>query len=95
VAREGVGPEHPALLGGDDLGRRFARASSLAIDALSLMTLYLLSRSSTLMTALRPEHAELARVVNAAASLGLAIAFTVVALQFTWRCVRYARTSPR
>lgn len=75
--------------------RRFARASSLAIDALSLMTLFLLSRSSALMTALRPEHAELARVVNAAASLGLAIAFTVVALQFAWRCVRYARTSPR
>jgi hypothetical protein len=74
--------------------RRFARVSSLAMDALSLLTLFLLARGE-LVRALGPEHAELARVVNGAAGAGLSIAFTVVGLQFAWRCVRYARTSPR
>jgi hypothetical protein len=75
--------------------RRFARASSLAIDALSLVTLFLLSRSSDLMVAVGSQNAEIVRAVNAAAGLGLAIAFTVVALQLAWKCVRYARTSAR
>jgi hypothetical protein len=72
--------------------RRFARLSTLAVDTLSLVTLFLLARSGDVMTALRPEHAELARVVNAAAGVGLAVSFAVVALQLAWKCVRYART---
>jgi hypothetical protein len=75
--------------------RRFARASSLAVDSLSLVTLFLLSRSSDLLAAVRPQDVEIIRAVNGAAGLGLAIAFTVVALQFAWKCVRYARTSTR
>ena len=73
--------------------RRFARASSVAVDALSLVTVFLLSRSSDLMVAVRPQDVEIVRSVNAAAGLGLAVAFTVVALQLAWKCVRYARTS--
>jgi hypothetical protein len=75
--------------------RRFARASSVAIDALSLVTLFVLSRSSDLMVAVRPQDVEVVRAVNGAAGLGLAVAFTVVALQLAWKCVRYARTSTR
>lgn len=75
--------------------RSFARASSLAIDALSLVTLFLLSRSSDLMVAVRPQDAGIVQAVNGAAGLGLAAAFTVVALQLAWKCVRYARTSAR
>jgi hypothetical protein len=72
--------------------RRFARLSSLAIDALSLVTLFLLSRGTNLLVAVRPEQAELARAAAGAATLGLGIAFVVVAVQFAWKCVRYSRT---
>lgn len=72
--------------------RRLARIATLTTEALSALTLFLLARSGAVMSALRPEHAELARIVNAAAGPGLSIAFAVLALQLAWTCVRYART---
>jgi hypothetical protein len=72
--------------------RRFGRLSSLAMDGLSLLTLFALARGGELVAALRPDQAELARVVNAAAGVGLAIAFAVVGLQLAWKCLRFART---
>jgi hypothetical protein len=72
--------------------RRFGRVSSVATDALSLLTLFLLARGGELVAALRPEHAELVRVVNAVAGAGLAAAFAVVGLQLAWKCLRFART---
>lgn len=73
--------------------RRFARVSSAVLDALTLATLFVLTRSGELMVAIRPEDAGLARAVNAAAGPGVAVAFAVVALQLAWKYVRDARTA--
>lgn len=72
--------------------RRFAGTSAIALDALALVVLFLLARSGTLAAAVRPEHAETARVVSAVAGAGIAAAFAVVAVQLAWKCVRAART---
>jgi hypothetical protein len=76
--------------------RRFARAGSLAVDALSVAMVFLLSRGGPdWIVALRPDQAGNAGVASAAAGLGLAIAFVVAAATFAWKCVRAARTLPR
>jgi hypothetical protein len=76
--------------------RRFARVGSLAVEALSVAMVFLLSRGGPdWIVALRPDQAGNAGVASAAAGLGLAIAFVVAAATFAWKCVRAARTSPR